>query len=397
MTNINIYNDIAANVQSGARLIRTADVINETQITHLSEGAIVQIRDEDNHFVAKAIVVKQNKGFAWVFTVETFEYFDEMFIQNAVEVAIEKRMELFDVEETNSFRLFNGEGDGIGGLTIDWYNGFIQINWYSIALFNEREIIVQTLKTVIPQLAGIYETKRFAVSDEDWKIKHTEGSQAPQPLVIKENDVEYAVYLGEDWMTGIFLDQRHVREFIKTQAADLSVLNLFSYTGAFSVAAAAGGASKTVSVDVANRSLDWTKENFELNNISTDPDEHEIRVMDVFDYIAYAKRHELQFDLLVCDPPSFARTKKFQFSAEKDYQELAVDLFDITAPGGMTILSTNHSGYTLNNFRDDMIAASKEISEDIYLIQQFELPQEDFYTTIDPESNYLKVLVFYRG
>ncbi|MBG9983996.1 class I SAM-dependent rRNA methyltransferase [Aerococcaceae bacterium DSM 111022] len=397
MANIVIYNDIAEKIQSGARLIRVADIVDEDQVANISEGAIVQIRDQQNMFVAKAIVVKQNKGFAWVFTLETFEYFDEAFIQNVIEVAIQKRMELFEDEETNSFRLFNGEGDGIGGLTIDWYNGFIQINWYSFALFNERDTIVETLKKVIPQLAGIYETKRYQVPEDDWKIKHTEGAAAPQPLVIKENNVYYAVYLGEDWMTGIFLDQRHVREFIKTQAADLSVLNLFSYTGAFSVAAAVGGAAKTVSVDVANRSLDWTKENFELNNISTDPEDHEIRVMDVFDYVAYAKRHELQFDMLVCDPPSFARTKKYQFSAEKNYKDLAVDLFDITAPGGMTILSTNHSGYDLNDFRDDMISASKEISDEIYLIQQFELPSEDFKTTIDTESNYLKVLVFYRG
>lgn len=396
MANINIYNDIKDKIEQGARLIHLNDIINDQQAEKLSQGTIVQVRDEANQFIGKAIVTKQNKGFAWIFTLETYVFFDEVFIHNSISDAIEKRMPLFDDEETNVFRLFNGEGDGIGGMTIDWYNHFIQINWYSIALFKERDTIIHSLQASLPHIAGIYETKRYQVAENEWTIRHTQGAQAPQPLVIKENNVNYAVYLGEDWMTGIFLDQRHVRSFIQTQAQGLSVLNLFSYTGAFSVAAAVGGAAKTVSVDVANRSLEWTKENFALNHISTEITDHEIRVMDVFDYITYAKRHDKQFDLVVCDPPSFARTKKYQFIAEKNYKDLAVDLFDITAPGGMTIVSTNHSGYELNDFREDMIQASKNISDHIYLIQQFELPVEDFTTTSDPESNYLKVLVFYR-
>ncbi len=397
MTNIKLYPDSVDKINQGHRLIQEHDLIHPNQIDTIDEGEIVQFRDESNQFVGKGIVVKQNKGFAWVFTLSMNVFLDNEFLEHIISQAIERRNNLFSDEATNSFRLFNGEGDGLGGFTIDWYAGFLQINWYSKALFNECENIISILKSQLPELRGIYETKRYAISEDDWAIKHTVGEKAPEPLIILENNIQYAVYLGADWMTGIFLDQRHVRQFIQTQSESLTVLNLFSYTGAFSVAAATGGASHTVSVDVANRSLDWTKENFTLNGISTDISDHEIRVMDVFDYISYAKRHQKQFDLVICDPPSFARTKKYQFSVEKDYLSLVIDLFKMTNIGGMTIISTNHSGLDRDTFREEIIEASKQVSDSIYLIQQFELPNEDFPTTNDKESQYLKVFVFYRG
>lgn len=382
-------------VNAGQRLLQIDDFEHPGQVEHLEEGMVIMLTDQNKQSNAKAIIGRQNKGLGWIFTHDADEYWEEELVRGRIESAIELRRNFFEMEETTAFRLFNGEGDGIGGLTIDWYDGFIQINWYSRGIHSYRDWIMASLIELLPAIRGVYETKRFKVGADELAIEHTQGELAPQPLVILENGNQYAVYLGEDWMTGIFFDQREVRQYIQTQAQGLTVLNLFSYTGAFSVAAAVGGAAKTVSVDVANRSNTRTKEQFELNGIVPEQPDHEIRVMDVFDYIAYAKRHQLQFDLIVCDPPSFARTKQYVFKADKDYAKLAQDLFEVTAPGGLCIVSTNHSGYKREDFQADMASVGKEYGNGFQMIQSFDLPA-DFPTSPDAESQYLKVLTFYR-
>lgn len=385
-------------ILAGERLVTIDDFEQPEQAENLEEGMVIYLSDAERRLNAKALVGRQNKGLAWVFTNDEEDFWDETFIAERLEQAIESRKDFLAEEQTvtTAFRLFNGEGDGIGGVTIDWYSEFVQFNWYSRGIYEYREWFVTALKELLPDIKGVYETKRYKLYDNESAIEHTSGDLASQPLVVKENSIEYAVYLGEEWMTGIFLDQREVRSFVQTQANDLKVLNLFSYTGAFSVAAAVGGAAKTVSVDVANRSLERTKEQFALNGIDGEPPQHEIRVMDVFAYVNYAKRHELSFDLVVCDPPSFARTKKRLFKAEKDYAELAKDLFDITAPGGLCILSTNHSGYKKEAFIEEISALGRSHSGHFQMIQSFGLPN-DFPTSADSESQYLKVLVFYRN
>lgn len=385
-------------ILAGERLVKLDDFEQTDQAETLAEGMVIALTDAKRQLNAKALVGRQNKGLAWVFTLDMNEYWDEEFITYTFEEALAKRKDLLAEYQTatTAFRIFNGEGDGIGGLTADYYDGFVQFNWYSEGIYEYREWFVEALLSLMPSIKGVYETKRFKVSKDEAAISHTKGELAPQPLIVKENDIQYAVYLGEDWMTGIFLDQREVRSFVQTQAQDLSVLNLFSYTGAFSVAAAVGGAKRTVSIDVANRSIDKTKEQFALNGIEGEPPHHEIRVMDVFDYINYAKRHELQFDMIVCDPPSFARTKKRTFSAEKDYAKLAQDLYDITAPNGLCILSTNHSGYKKEAFIKEMSKVGSSHTGHFQLIQSFGLPS-DFPTSQDSESQYLKVLIFYRN
>ena len=275
---------------------------------------------------------------------------------------------------------------------MDWYAGFIQLNWYSQGIYHYRDELVSALKAHVPDILGIYETQRFDQQVAEQAINHLEGQLAPAPVIIRENGIHYAIHLGQEWMTGLFLDQRQVRDYVMQGAAGKSLLNLFSYTGGFSVAAAMGGASQTVSVDVANRSLAKTQENFALNGIETPSQAHEIRVMDVFDYIRYAKRKGLTFDQVVCDPPSFARTKKYTFSALKNYGQLAADLWCLVAPGGQLVLSTNHSAYSLENFKTDCLAACP----DAELLAHFGLG-EDFPRSGDERSDYLKVLVLAKG
>lgn len=381
-------------IQAGGSLIKLDDFENPKDIETAKEGLIIFISDAAQTFTGQAIVGRQNKGFAWVFALDTQSYWSPELINYFLQEAIDRRSPLLTSTDTTAFRLYNGEGDGVGGLTIDWYDSYLQLTWYSRGMFLYLDWWLEALKNCGLDIKGIYQTKRFELADEEVSIEHIWGVKADDELIVKENGIHYACYLGEDWMTGLFFDQREVRDFIRTQAQGLKLLNLFSYTGAFSVAAAVGGAPETVSVDIANRSVEMTQRNFELNSIDYKNDRHQIRIMDVFDYIAYAKRNSLSFDIVVCDPPSFARTKQYTFSALNDYKKLAEDLFQITAPGGLCILSTNHSLYHREAFQEDINKVAGESGRQIQLIQSFELPQ-DFPASSDFESQYLKVLVYY--
>ncbi|MCD8506068.1 MAG: class I SAM-dependent methyltransferase, partial [Alkalibacterium thalassium] len=162
----------------------------------------------------------------------------------------------------------------------------------------------------------------------------------------------------------------------------------------FSVAAAMGGASKTVNVDVANRSKERTREQFELNGLN--PDDHEIRVMDVFDYFDYAKKHQLRFDLIVLDPPTFARTKKRTFSVDKDYTELVKDAVEVLAQNGVLITSTNAWSVSRDDFFEMVNDALEELQVDAYLMDEHDLPDDFAVSRAYPEGHYLKVFVLER-
>ncbi|MBC2254641.1 class I SAM-dependent rRNA methyltransferase [Listeria ivanovii] len=353
----------------------------------LEEGDTLELIDASGKFVARGYHGKQNKGDGWLFTWDKKEQLDETFLTNLITTAKDKRQFLFADDSTTAFRIFNGEGDGFGGFTADYYDGYLVIQWYSIGIYSFQKMILDIFMS-LPEIKGIYEKRRF---QEDTKDDFVAGQKATFPLIIKENGINYATYLDDGWMTGIFLDQRDVRRRISEDyAISKNVLNTFSYTGAFSVAALFGGASKTTSVDVAGRSLAKTKEQLEVNGL--DPATQSIIVEDVFHYFKYALRKQLTFDLIIVDPPSFARTKKGTFRAAKDYPNLLREIIDITATGGTIIASTNYAGFGMKAFKK-MIATAFESTERTYKITESHSLPADF--TIDknfPEGNYLKVL-----
>ncbi len=207
-----------------------------------------------------------------------------------------------------------------------------------------------------------------------------------------ENGVKYGTYLDDGLMTGIFLDQRDVRQsLLEKYAMGKKVLNTFSYTGAFSVAAALGGAVKTTSVDLAKRSLPKTVEQFEINGL--DVTDQVIRVMDVFDYFKYAIRHKLTFDVVVVDPPSFARSKKRTFSAAKDYASLLEEVIQLTKSKGIIVASTNAANVSIEKFKGFIEEAFNNQNKSYTIEETFTLP-DDFKTNPEfTQGDYLKVFI----
>lgn len=355
------------------------------------EGVIFRLVDERSKFIAKGYYGKQNKGLGWVLSRNENEQIDQSFFGKRLKDAFKHRESFYKSKETTAFRVFNGEGDGIGGLTIDYFDGHYLINWYSKGIYHFRESIIHSLKELV-EFKAIYQKKRF-----DEKGKYIEeddfvaGERGQFPVIVKENGVNFAVYLNESAMVGVFLDQRDVRKTIRdAYAKGKTVLNTFSYTGAFSVFAALGGATKTTSVDLANRSRSKTVEQFSVNSV--DYAAQDIIVEDVFNYFKYAVKKQLKFDMVILDPPSFARSKKFVFSAEKDYKNLLKEAIAITEDNGTIVASTNCSSFGMDKFKGFIDAAFKEMMGKYKILEEFSLP-EDFRTIREfPEGNYLKVV-----
>jgi 23S rRNA (cytosine1962-C5)-methyltransferase len=355
------------------------------------EGVIINLVTPKNQFLAKGYYGKQNKGYGWILTKKKSEQIDAAFFARKIQQAISSRHDFYASEDTTAFRIFNSEGDGIGGLIIDYYDGYYVMSWYSEGIYRFKEYVIEALKSA-PNFKGLYQKKRFNVKgqyiEEDDFVA---GDKGEFPLIVKENGIRFAVYLNDGAMVGVFLDQRDVRKTIRDKyAKGKTVLNMFSYTGAFSVAAALGGAAKTTSVDLANRSLAKTIEQFSVNGI--DHEAQDIIVEDVFKYFKYAVKKNMTFDLVVLDPPSFAKSKKHTFSAAKDYKDLLKEAIALTKPNGVIVASTNASNFDMKKFHSFIEKAFNEKGERYKMMEQFALPS-DFKTIKEFKSgNYLKVV-----
>ncbi|MED3310159.1 RlmI/RlmK family 23S rRNA methyltransferase [Bacillus thuringiensis] len=376
-------------IKSGYPLILKDAIQNLNDVRE--EGTIIKVVDEKNNFVGKGYYGKQNKGYGWILTRKESEQINQSFFESKIKSALHKRKQFYKSSDTTAFRVVNGEGDGLGGLIIDYYDGYYVVSWYSEGIYTFRDEIIAALQKVA-NFKGIYEKKRF-----DTKGKYIEGDdfvageRGEFPLIVKENGVNFAVYLNDGAMVGVFLDQRNVRKQIRDKyAKGRTVLNMFSYTGAFSVFAALGGASKTTSVDLANRSLSKTIEQFSVNEV--DYEAQDIIVEDVFLYFKYAAKKKMKFDMVVLDPPSFARSKKYTFSAAKDYKNLLKETIAITENNGIIVASTNCSAFDMKKFKDFIDTAFKEMNGKYKILEEHSLPED--FRTIDQfkEGDYLKVV-----
>ena len=345
----------------------------------------VEVHSQEGNFLGTAYLSQQNKGLGWFVSIDKVT-FNQAFFETLFRQAKEKRSAYYQDDLTTAFRLFNQEGDGFGGFTVDLYGEFVVFSWYNPFVFQIKETILAAFQEAFSEVRGGYEKIRF--KGLDYESAHVYGEEAPQEFLILENGVSYQVFLNDGLMTGIFLDQHEVRgSLVEGLAAGKSLLNMFSYTAAFSVAAAMGGAVETTSVDLAKRSRELSEAHFVANGLALD--DHRFVVMDVFDYYKYAKRHELSYDVIVLDPPSFARNKKRTFSVAKDYHRLVSEALEILNPGGTLILSTNAANVTKEKFKKQ-IEKGFQGRKHRY-VAEYGLPGDFRWNKKEESSNYLKV------
>ncbi|CON84467.1 putative SAM-dependent methyltransferase [Streptococcus pneumoniae] len=380
-------NRIRVNKRVEKKLSKGLVLLEESDLTdvHLKDQE-VEVQSQEGTFLGTAYLSQQNKGLGW-FVSKDKVAFNQAFFETLFRQAKEKRSAYYQDDLTTAFRLFNQEGDGFGGLTVDLYGDYAVFSWYNSYVYQIRKVISEAFRQVFPELLGAYEKIRF--KGLDYESAHVYGQEAPDFFTVLENGVLYQVFMNDGLMTGIFLDQHEVRgSLVDGLAMGKSLLNMFSYTAAFSVAAAMGGASQTTSVDLAKRSRELSQAHFQANGISTD--DHRFIVMDVFEYFKYAKRKGLTYDVIVLDPPSFARNKKQTFSVAKDYHKLISQSLEILNPGGIIIASTNAANVSRQKFTEQIDKGFAGRSYQI--LNKYGLPVDFAYNKKDESSNYLKVI-----
>lgn len=371
--------------KQGYPLIQREDL---KQVSATFTNDWIDFIDSKGATIATGYLGEQNKGIGWL--LSWAGPINQSFFQQIFSESKAKRVSFEQDELTSAYRLFNGEGDGLGGLIIDRYNEYAVFSWYNETLYERKQEIVTAFKEAYPEIVGAYEKVRFG-NQQLPESQLLYGATVSEPLLVLENGVTYATYLNEGLMTGIFLDQKEVRgRLVDGLAVGQSVLNMFSYTGAFSVAAAMGGAVATTSVDLAKRSLPKTREQFEVNHLSLDS--QKIVVMDVFEYFKYALRKGFTYDMIILDPPSFARNKKKVFSVTKNYGELVKDSVDILSNEGTLIASTNAANLSLEKYTKIVTEALEEKQVRFTITETYQLPEDFQVNPAFPEGNYLKVL-----
>ncbi|UKP42170.1 class I SAM-dependent rRNA methyltransferase [Streptococcus pneumoniae] len=381
MNRIRVSKRVEKKLAKGLVLLEASDLEN----VNLKDQE-VEVQGQEGNFLGTAYLSQQNKGLGW-FVSKDKVAFNQAFFETLFRKAKEKRSAYYQDDLTTAYRLFNQEGDGFGGLTVDLYGDYAVFSWYNSYVYQIRQTISEAFRQVFPEVLGAYEKIRF--KGLDYESAHVYGQEAPDFFTVLENGVLYQVFMNDGLMTGIFLDQHEVRgSLVDGLAMGKSLLNMFSYTAAFSVAAAMGGASHTTSVDLAKRSRKLSQAHFQANGLSTD--EHRFIVMDVFEYFKYAKRKDLTYDVIVLDPPSFARNKKQTFSVAKDYHKLISQSLEILNPGGIIIASTNAANVSRQKFTEQIDKGFAGRSYQI--LNKYGLPADFAYNKKDESSNYLKVI-----
>ena len=381
MNRIRVSKRVEKKLAKGLVLLEASDLEN----VNLKDQE-VEVHSQDGTFLGTAYLSQQNKGLGWLVSKDKVT-FNQAFFETLFRKAKEKRKAYYQDDLTTAFRLFNQEGDGFGGLTVDLYGDYAVFSWYNSYVYQIRQTISEAFRQVFPEVLGAYEKIRF--KGLDYESAHVYGQEAPDFFTVLENGVLYQVFMNDGLMTGIFLDQHEVRgSLVDGLAMGKSLLNMFSYTAAFSVSAAMGGASQTTSVDLAKRSRELSQAHFQANGISTD--DHRFVVMDVFEYFKYAKRKGLTYDVIVLDPPSFARNKKQTFSVAKDYHKLISQSLGILNPGGIIIASTNAANVSRQKFTEQIDKGFAGRSYQI--LNKYGLPADFAYNKKDESSNYLKVI-----
>lgn len=381
MNRIRVSKRVEKKLAKGLVLLEASDLEN----VNLKDQE-VEVQGQEGNFLGTAYLSQQNKGLGWFISKDKVA-FNQAFFETLFRKAREKRNAYYQDDLTTAFRLFNQEGDGFGGLTVDLYGDYAVFSWYNSYVYQIRQTISEAFRQVFPEVLGAYEKIRF--KGLDYESAHVYGQEAPDFFTVLENGVLYQVFMNDGLMTGIFLDQHEVRgSLVDGLAMGKSLLNMFSYTAAFSVAAAMGGASQTTSVDLAKRSRELSQAHFQANGLSTD--EHRFIVMDVFEYFKYAKRKDLTYDVIVLDPPSFARNKKQTFSVAKDYHKLISQSLEILNPGGIIIASTNAANVSRQKFTEQIDKGFA--GRNYQILNKYGLPADFAYNKKDESSNYLKVI-----
>ena len=278
-----------------------------------------------------------------------------MNLAEKLDAALEKRSPLFDV--TEAFRVVNGAADGFPGLTLDKFGDRYQIQYFGEELLRDRRAIVDAVAQKFAPVCLVVKERlsRSGKSLENPPMEVAVGRSEDSVGVVREGSALFHIDLLDTVNPGLFLDMRHIRLEMGERAADRRMLNLFSYTCAFSVHGRLGGAEISANADISAKILDKGRENYALNGLEPKPGE--FFRGNAVEYVHWAQKKGLKFDAIVLDPPSFARFKGKNFNVREHLMPLVADCATLLNPKGLFMVSSNYSEFNLSAFSRNVLAA----------------------------------------
>jgi 23S rRNA (cytosine1962-C5)-methyltransferase len=292
---------------------------------------------------------------------------------------------------TNCFRLIHGEGDGLPGLVIDYYDGYVVMQAHSVGMHNDRHEIAQALQRVLKaELKAVYYKSQSTLPG---KIREAEADgylfgMAALPHTVKEYNQKFLVDWENGQKTGFFLDQRENRRLLGDFSKGKKVLNTFCYTGGFSVYALQAGAELVHSVDASEKAIELTRRNIELNGF--DALQHACFAEDTFDFL---KEKKDIYDLIILDPPAFAKHRDAKHQAMKGYQRLNAEAMKAMKEGGVLFTFSCSQVVDRQLFYDTVTSAAIQAGRDIKVLYHLCQPADHPVSIFHPEGEYLKGLV----
>jgi len=356
----------------------------------IEPGGLVDVKSATGKFVARGYYNPRTDIAIRILTRKPEEEIDEAFFRQRVTEAVALR-QVFNPDVTNAFRLINAEGDGLPGLVVDRYAEILVAQIHTLGMERLRSQLIEAL------LAST--GTRGILMRNDGQARQREGMDVEEPAVvagavptqvtIRENNVLFTVDPWGGQKTGFFLDQRDKREALRKYANHGQILNCFSYTGGFSIYAALSN-SRVVSVDISASAIEAARQHFVLNGL--DPEQHEFHIADVFQYLEAARQEGRQFDVVVLDPPAFAKTQSARNQALNAYRRLNLLGMQVLRPGGILLTCSCSGAVGMDDLLGVLEQGAQRLGRSVQLLESFTHGVDHPTHLAMPETNYLKAV-----
>ncbi len=337
----------------------------------------------------------------------------EQFWHERIASAYTMRQRLGLLREDNTiYRLIHGEGDMLPGLVVDMYGATAVVQAHSVGMHLHRSEIAQAIVDVVPEAENVYyksdDTLPFKAPIEGDKVgylisKPTAGTSLNGGEIVNQNTadeywaMENGLMVRIDWLrgqkTGFFIDQRENRALVERYAAGKDVLNMFCYTGGFSLYALRGGAKLVHSVDVSQKAIDLVNANVARNFPGCT--NHQAVTADAFDYLSEQCAQGHRYDLIILDPPAFAKHRDAVKNALRGYQRINAKAIEMIRPGGILFTFSCSQAVDKEAFRLAVFSAAAQTGRKVRILHQLHQPQDHPINIYHPEGEYLKGLVLY--
>ena len=363
------------------------------QMPHWIEaGGLVDVKSSTGQFVARGYYNPQTDIAIRILSRDAEEAIDGDFLRRRIRYAAELR-KVLDPEETTTYRLIHSEGDSLPGLVVDRYDTILVAQIHTAGMERMRPLLVDALMKETGVAGILLRNESHARRRESLELEESvvAAGEVPAQVAVRENGVQFLVDPWQGQKTGFYIDQRDKRAAVRKYAKNKRVLNCFSYTGGFSVYAALSGKETLVtSVDISAPAIEAARKHFALNGL--EPDAHEFLIADVFDYLERAKRESILFDVVVLDPPAFAKTQSARSQALKAYRRLNTLGMQVLRPGGILLTCSCSGVVGMDDLLGTLSQAARQLRRSVQLLESYAHGVDHPINLAMPETLYLKAV-----